>query len=148
MTITRLQLTDMDAVALVHRAALDEALPWLAGLHTPQEDRAYFRDRVFQAREIWGAIGGNVLVGLIAFREDWVDQLYVLPRAQRKGLGTTLLDVAVAAFPRLHAWTFQRNSGARDLYERRGFVPIKWTDGENEEKEPDVLYLWEAGGRR
>ena len=28
----------MDAAAAVHRAAFDQALPWLAGLHTPEED--------------------------------------------------------------------------------------------------------------
>jgi GNAT superfamily N-acetyltransferase len=143
--IARLELADMDATALVHRAALNDALPWLAKLHTPQEDRTYFRNRLFQACEIWGAIDGNALLGFIAFREDWINQLYVLPGAQRKGIGTALLEIAKAAFPRLHAWTFQRNSRARNFYERRGFIPIKWTDGENDEKEPDILYLWEAG---
>jgi hypothetical protein len=47
--IARLELADMDATALVHRAALNDALPWLAKLHTPQEDRTYFRNRLFQA---------------------------------------------------------------------------------------------------
>ncbi|WP_430640587.1 hypothetical protein [Bradyrhizobium brasilense] len=35
MSIRRLVLADMDAAARVHRAAFDQALPWLAGLHAP-----------------------------------------------------------------------------------------------------------------
>ena len=85
------------------------------------------------------------MIGIIAFREDWVDQLYVLPASQRRGVGTGLLQIAQRRFPRLHLWTFQRNTPARRFYERRGFVMVEETDGarnEEEEKEPDALYLW------
>ncbi|MCP1844202.1 hypothetical protein ACVIHI_002878 [Bradyrhizobium sp. USDA 4524] len=39
MSIRRLVLADMDVAARVHRAAFDQALPRLAGLHTPGIDR-------------------------------------------------------------------------------------------------------------
>jgi hypothetical protein len=40
-------------------------------------------------------------------------------------------------------WTFQRNAPARRFYEKEGFVAVRETDGSgNEEREPDVLYLW------
>jgi putative acetyltransferase len=67
----------------------------------------------------------------------------VLPSAQGHGIGTALLRIAQTAFPRLHAWTFQRNLAARSFYLARGFVPVRETDGsDNEESEPDVLCLW------
>ena len=84
---------------------------------------------------------------MIAFRDDWIDQLYVLPDAQGRGTGSALLDVAMRAADRLGLWTFQRNAGARGFYEARGFKLIEQTDGaRNEEKEPDVLYLWIRSG--
>ena len=133
----------MDAAAVVHRAAFDERLPWLAGLHTPDEDRAYFRDTVFGSNETWGALDGE-LVGFVAFREGWVDQLYVLPGRQGQGIGKRLLGIAKAASPRLSLWTFQRNAPARRFYEAQGFVADETTDGGgNEEREPDVLYRWD-----
>ena len=46
-SIRRLSRDEMDGVALVHRASFDERMPWLAGLHTPSEDRAYVRTQVF-----------------------------------------------------------------------------------------------------
>jgi GNAT superfamily N-acetyltransferase len=133
----------MDRAALVHRASFDERLPWLAGLHTLDEDRTFYRERVFPASTVWGALESDVLVGIIAFRKDWIDQLYVLPGTQGRGVGTSLLEVAMSDAKALSLWTFQRNAAARRFYERNGFFIAKETDGsENEEREPAVLYHW------
>jgi putative acetyltransferase len=146
MTIRRLEFSDMDAAAYVHRASLLHALPIFEGLHTPEEDRSYFRERVFPTCEIWGAFDETTLVGIIAFRPNWIDQLYVLPSIQRRGIGTALLSFARNAFPSLNAWTFQKNIVACNFYESRGFMKIKETDGsDNAEKEPDILYFWSRG---
>ena len=141
--LRKLDLEDMDAAAMMRRVAFDHALPWLAGLHTPEEDRQFFRTRLFRACEVWGAADGAELLGIITFREGWIDQLYVLPTAQRRGIGTALLAVAQDRFARLQLWTFQRNARARQFYESRGFVLVEETDGSrNEEREPDARYLW------
>ena len=143
LALRRLVLKDMAAAAAVHRVSFDRALPWLAGLHTPAEDRAFYRNQVFKSCDVWGAERQSKLVGIIAFRQDWIDQLYVLPDAQGHGVGSDLLQVAQDAFPSLTLWTFQRNLRARRFYEANGFVAVRETNGAaNEEKEPDVLYRW------
>jgi GNAT superfamily N-acetyltransferase len=145
--LRKLALTDMDAAALIHRAAFDDALPALAGLHTPAEDRWFFRERVFTACELWGLFDRAELTGMIAFREGWVDHLYVRPDAQARGVGTELLQVAQRAFGDVQLWTFQCNLRARRFYETRGFVLVEETDGaRNEEKEPDARYRWTRSG--
>jgi len=137
---------EMDHVASIHREAFDERLPWLAGLHTPAEDRAFFRDRVFVDCEVWGSFDKD-LIGFIAFRDVWIDQLYVQPRRQREGAGRALLQIAKAASSRLSLWTFQRNAPTRRFYEKEGFAAVEETDGgRNEEHEPDVLYHWRRAG--
>jgi putative acetyltransferase len=68
--LRRLALTDMSAAARVHRAAFDAALPWLAGLHTPEEDQWFFQERVFKTCDVWGAFRDSELIGIIAFRSD------------------------------------------------------------------------------
>ena len=145
-SLRRLSQDEMDQAAAIHREAFDERLPWLAGLHTPAEDRAFFRDRVFVECEVWGAINEEV-IGFIAFREGWVDQLYVLPQWQNQGAGLALLRIAQAASSSLLLWTFQWNTAARRFYERRGFVAVEETDGNGNEKlEPDILYRWQRAG--
>jgi len=92
---------------------------------------------------VWGRFDDDVLSGIIAFHEGWVEQLYVLPVARGRGVGTELLDVAKRASDRLELWTFQRNAPARRFYETRGFALVEQTDGaRNEEREPDARYLW------
>ena len=143
MNIRQLELADMDAAARVHRLAFDHALPWLAGLHTPDEDRWFYRERMFTTCTLRGAFAGDNLTGLIAYHDDWIEQLYVLPEAQGLGVGSELLQIAKRAFDRLQLWTFQRNAAARRFYEARGFALVEQTDGAgNEEKEPDARYLW------
>jgi putative acetyltransferase len=143
MEMRKLELSDMDTAAAVHRTSLLYVLPMFEGRHTPQEDRQYFREHVFPICELWGAFDEQTLVGIIAFRRDWIDQLYVLPDAQRRGVGSALLEIARNKYPSLHAWTFQKNRGARSFYESRKFVNIKETDGsDNAERELDILYRW------
>src|ERR1700694_6355581 len=110
--LRQLELGDMDVAAQVLRATFDHALPSLAGLHTPEQDRWFFRERVFRTCAVWGAFDAAAMIGVIAFREGWIDQLYVLPQAQGRGAGSDLLPVAQHAFPRLQLWTFQRNKQA------------------------------------
>ena len=138
-----LALADMSAAAQVHRVAFDQAMPWLAGLHTPDEDRWFYRERVFPTCRVWGHFDGGELCGIIALRDGWVEQLYVRPAAHGRGIGTELLGVAKGACERLELWTFQRNAPARRFYEARGFTLAEQTDGtRNEEKEPDARYVW------
>ena len=106
----------MVEAARVHRTAFDERLPSLAGLHTPDEDRAYFEGPLFDACEVWGAWEGATLSAFIAFRDGWIDQLYVLPERQGHGLGARLLDLAKQRQAELRLWTFQRNRLARAFY--------------------------------
>jgi len=55
-----------------------------------------------------------------------------------------LLDHAKRLRPGgLELWVFQRNEGARRLYERCGFRLVRLTNGAgNMESEPDALYEW------
>ena len=140
-----LELKDMDQVAVVQRRSRDCALPWIKVLHTPEEDIRFFRERVFKTCQLWGYFEDGKLAGFIAFREGWIDHLYVLPTSQNRGIGSVLLQVAQSKMRSLSLWTFQRNANARRFYDKHGFALIKETDGiGNEESEPDALYTWRS----
>jgi putative acetyltransferase len=127
--LRQLELKDIDRAAAVHRASFDHALPALTGLHTPGEDRWFFRERIFATCQVWGSFDHQELLGIIAFREGWIDQLWVLPSSQGRGIGTALLAIAQSRFPGLSLWTFQRNKAARRFYESHCFTLVEETDG-------------------
>ena len=143
MEFRKLALADMEPAALVHRASFDAALPSLRGLHTPAEDKNYFLS-LHDSCDCWGGFENNSLVGILILREEWVEQLYVVPHLQGKGVGARLLDIAMEEREALSLWTFVQNVNAQAFYEQRGFTKIRETDGsENEEGAPALLYQWE-----
>ena len=145
-TLRRLDLQDMELASRIHRASFDERLPWLKGLHTPQEDHWFYENCIFPQCEVW-AVFAPEMAGIIAFKTGWIEQLYILPEFQGCGIGSTLLKQAQQTLPHLQLWTFQRNIQAQKLYEKHGFIAIGETDGsDNEEKEPDILFEWRKSG--
>jgi ribosomal protein S18 acetylase RimI-like enzyme len=90
------------------------------------------------------AAEAGLAVGLLALADGHVDQLYVDPAAQRRGVGTALIEHARSLFPSgLRLFTHQRNARARAFYEKLGFRVIRFGVSPPPESEPDVAYAWE-----
>lgn len=121
-----------------------ESIPPVA--HTEESVREWWSVVLPRRDEIWVAERAGETVGVLALRRpDWLDQLYVVGPASRRGVGSALLEVARRELGgQLQLWTFQANAGARRFYERHGFVAVEQTDGDNEEGAPDVRYLLAA----
>jgi putative acetyltransferase len=136
-------------IAALIRTSKAVAMPWLAVVHTPEEDLGWVRTVLLAQHSVSVVKEGDDVVGVLATSPGWVDQLYVHPDHQGRGVGRALLEAAKAASDGdLQLWTFARNSRARAFYERAGFAAEEETDGTtNEEREPDVRYRWRAGAR-
>ena len=143
MTLRLADASDAPTIAAVQRQAFRISLPFLPTRYTAEEKLAFVRDKVLPSCETWVAELEGRVAGFIAFRDDWIDHLYVDPAAQGRGLGPGLLDKALANGAPRSLWTFQKNLRARRFYEARGFQLVRLTDGvANEEREPDALYRW------
>jgi GNAT superfamily N-acetyltransferase len=142
--------TDAGDIADIHLAARGAAMPYLHRPFTDAETRDWFASVVGdQSGKWWVArCGGRVAGYLMLDRQD-LDHLYVHPAWQGRGVGTALLNHAKACNQhRLILWTFQRNANARSFYEAHGFRSAAVTDGQNQEHEPDVQYVWEPSSHR
>ena len=144
IVIRRASAADAAEVANVYVASRRGAVAYLPTVGTDAEIRAFVIDRMVPEQETWVAEAGGRIVAVMVLGAVEVDQLYVSPDNQRRGVGDCLLAHAKQLRPtglRLH--TFQKNTPARRFYEDRGFVAKKFTDGAtNMEREPDVLYEW------
>lgn len=139
----RLERSDCDSAADLHRIAGALIPGYDTSLHTPAEYRALYHDKVIVDGPVWGAFETGQLRGFVALLPGWIEHLYVDPVQHRRGIGSALVALAQREQVDLQLYTFQSNSVARRLYERHGFVGVEFTDGQrNEERMPDMRYHW------
>jgi GNAT superfamily N-acetyltransferase len=140
----RATAADAAEVATVYIASRRGAEAWLPTVGTDDEIRGFVVDKMVPEQETWVAEDGGRIVAVMVLGVDMVDQLYVAPGEQRRGIGDAMLAHAKHLRPAgLRLWAFQRNAPARRFYEARGFIAIQFTDGAtNMEREADVLYRW------
>ena len=110
---------------------------------TLEDSEQIFREHIASRCEIWVVQRSRKLLGFLAIRGSYIDRMYVRPGAQRRGVGTALLEKARELSPAgLGLHTHQANHRARDFYEKRGFHPIRFGVSPPPESEPDVEYWW------
>lgn len=84
------------------------------------------------------------VVGMIAYNDKEINQLYIHIEFQGIGIGQTLLDrVKAQSSGILTLYTFEVNKNAQRFYEKHGFKMIG-RGHENEENLPDIQYEWIA----
>jgi GNAT superfamily N-acetyltransferase len=117
----------------------------------PDEAAVPIAKRIREHEEVWVAEEEGRLVGFLGIEESTnlggapvLEKIYVEPAEQNRGVGSALLTKAKELRPDgFYLWVFQKNDGARRLYERHGFRLVKLTDGaDNMERDPDALYRW------
>jgi len=117
--------------------------------YSPADDLAFFTNTILESCNVWLARRNRHVVGLLAIRGDSIEQLYVDPIEQRRGIGTRLLDFAKSLHPAgLRLQTHQANQGARRFYEKNGFRAAAFGISPAPESEPDVRYEWGGASRR
>ncbi|MER6731931.1 GNAT family N-acetyltransferase [Streptomyces puniciscabiei] len=145
VVLRRAVAADARAAAEVYLRSFDAALPSVVRPHTDDEVREYIRDVVVPLRETWVAeADGRGIVGLMVLDGELLSQLYLDPEWRGRGVGDRFVALAKERSPGgLTLWTFQVNKPAHRFYERHGFAAVEFTDGSgNEEREPDVRYVW------
>ncbi|MFB8774542.1 GNAT family N-acetyltransferase [Streptomyces broussonetiae] len=145
--LRRATATDATATADVWLRSFAATLPTVVRPRTDDEVRAHFRDVVVPLRETWVAEAAAGLVGVMVLDGALLSQLYLDPGWRGCGIGDRFVALAKERRPDgLTLWTFQVNEPAHRFYERHGFLAVERTDGSgNEEREPDVRYVWRPG---
>jgi chorismate mutase len=93
---------------------------------------------------VWLAEDGLGLAGFATLTGPWMESLYVAPDRQGTGVGTALLELAMALRPDgFGLWVFASNAPARGFYRRHGLIELEHTDGSaNSERQPDIRMVW------
>lgn len=107
------------------------------------ENHVYFLNNILPERfQIELALIDEEVVGMIAYNDREINQLYIHLEYQGFGIGRTLLDKAKAqSSGKLILYTFEVNEKAQRFYENNEFEIIS-RGHENEENLPDIQYEW------
>jgi ribosomal protein S18 acetylase RimI-like enzyme len=139
---------DFDAVTILWRISREKSLPEFQNSkgHFFYEDQNYFRDHILSQNKVFVVDSDQRPVAFMAMKDEFIDQLYVHPDYQNRGIGKALLDYARRLSPE-HLWlyTLQININARAFYEKNGFIAEKFAVSPPPESEPDVEYHWRKG---
>ena len=86
---------------VVWRRARWDAQPWLEERmgYGPEDDDRRFRDGIARENDVWLAVEGDDILGLLAIAGSSLNYLYVEPRRQGAGVGKTVrIDLNCKAF--------------------------------------------------
>ena len=110
-------------------------------MHSRAEVRAFYRDFVFQKRDVYAV--GEPLEGFMALNRDAPQITAIYARHPGNGVGKSLMDHAKQGRDALFLWTYQNNEGARSFYVREGFCEVEQTDGlDSDAGLPEVRMEW------
>lgn len=136
---------DLPALAEIHLAArrcAGEAFP--PDVHGDDDVRAWVAGWDLTSYDVWLAARGDAVAGYARWTRSWLDDLYVHPDHQGRGVGTALFETVTAHRPEgFCLWVFESNAPARAFYRRHGCLELERTDGSaNEERAPDIRVAW------
>jgi GNAT superfamily N-acetyltransferase len=142
------EANEVAEVLLQARHANEPDIPTL--VHSDDEVRGWVATVLMDHCEVWVAEENSEIVGMMALREEWIEQMYVAPGHTSRGIGARLIATAQDQRPAgLQLWTFEANRRAQRFYERHGFVAVERSDGSsNEEGAPDVRYRWTESSKK
>jgi GNAT superfamily N-acetyltransferase len=145
ITVRPYRSSDLTGVVALWRASKRKAFPYVAvqQQYSLEEDTTHFRDVIAKECDVWLAEAGGEILGLMALKDDLIDQLFVRVDFQRQGIGAALLAKARELSPSgLRAYTFQKNQAARAFFEVHGFRVVSTGRSPPPENEPDLEYAW------
>jgi ribosomal protein S18 acetylase RimI-like enzyme len=144
LTFRPLEATDIEAISGVHHRACLIAYRFMNWSYSVAEVEAWYAEKFVKWSWTRAAFDSDdTMVGFIALIDRHLDQLFVDPAYQGRGVGSMLLVSALKAAPgRITLDVFEENSSARAFYEKHGFqARDRWMN--EEEGAVDLLYVRE-----
>jgi GNAT superfamily N-acetyltransferase len=132
---------ELAVVEVWHRAGRTAFPTWQT--FTLEQARAVFHKVILAHCDIWVGTRDERIVAYLAMKGSYLDRLFVDPSEQRQGWGTRFINFAKQRSPNgLELHTHQENQAARALYEKHGFVAVKFGVSPPPESALDVEYHW------
>lgn len=102
-----------------HRAFCSEEF---VEAHTTERQMKYIENEIENGKQFYVLMDTGAK-GIVSIKDNLIENLYVLPSAQRKGYGTKLLHFAEQKCPSTPTlWILSNNEAAKNLYVKHGYI--------------------------
>lgn len=122
MDIRPYRESDLGAVAALWLASWKSTGVDLDQPVTVADLRNRFPEEVAQGWTVYVATDGAAILGFLSLSEHTLEQLFVAPEHQSRGIGKTLLDFVKTQFPGGFDLITAIESRAPEFYEREGLI--------------------------
>lgn len=147
---TRIEIIDYhprytDQTVMMWRTSKERALG-IPETHDVEQHRYYLNRILVATNRVYIAVDkpGQRVVGMIAFDDAFITQLYVDPEYQHIGIGSALVELAKdTAQYRLQVFTVEMNHAARLFWKKHGFREKAVSPQRNAEGLTDLLCEWQ-----
>jgi putative acetyltransferase len=144
MTLRPFQSADLERVVSLWYDTWHQTFPGLTHPHPLALWKQRFHQDFVNQASIWVAECSGIVVGfmVVMMAQQSLEQIFVDPHFQHRGIGSLLLSKAKALCPQgLRLRTLQQNQAASAFYEQHDFLPSGL--GVNKvNHQPDVEYTW------
>lgn len=146
LSLRNAYLADVPAMCGIYLAARAASMTYAPTLYSEAEISDWMITDHLRHCKVKLACLGPEIAGFSVLRNAWLEQLYVHPDHQGRGVGEALVNQAKrASSGQLRLHVFQQNLRARSFYARHGFMVEKLRDkSQNEEQVADMVCLWRA----
>lgn len=142
--VRRYDAEDLGTVVDIWRRSWSAAFPKRRHPLPAAKWRDRFRDEILIRNDVWVVEFEGHIAGFLAIntRSNYIDQLFVDPDFQARGVGSVLMEKAKELSPdRLRLDALQENAIAIRFYGKHGFVPgAKGVNPVN--GQPSVTLTW------
>ncbi|MBL1421108.1 MAG: GNAT family N-acetyltransferase [Alphaproteobacteria bacterium] len=124
------------------RASKRHALGDYKEVHSTADMLHYLTAVMCLEEAVYLAINDDKLLGFMALKDNWINQLYIDINYLNQGIGSQFMQLAKQKSDGvLQLYCFERNEAACQFYQKHEFKATEFgTD--NEEGLPDILYKW------
>ena len=123
----------------------EETSPQFAGHHNADDFTRRLLGYVLPTAEVTVSVRGGAIVGFMALKPTYMDQIYIRGDSQSLGIESAFVRTAKETYPdRLDLHTLASNNRAIAFYERHGFEIVERGIAPDEGV-PEVMMRWSGG---
>ncbi|MDL2262063.1 GNAT family N-acetyltransferase [Bacteroidales bacterium OttesenSCG-928-I21] len=139
-TIRKATQADIDELVEIWYKASEIAHDFISKIYWHKNKEA-MKTKFLPSSEVYVATIESTIIGFIALMNDYLAAIFVLPKFQRQGVGSTLIEHAKNIRNKLELSVYKKNDNSINFYKSKGFLFVSEAIDKNT-GEIEIIMKW------